>query len=149
MSNIKEVVNAAYGRQMLKLIKRYRFGAERKYCTFEPEPIELADRPALKGETYYYYDGPMDKKNRPFCHDMLTLDKVFSEKQIQFLSDELGYDVLKYKGSYGCRHSWILFRGKVIYTPPPTPNQMRNLTAEGQPFYDPYVNNPRTFTNYY
>lgn len=107
----------------------------KQFCEFIPEEqIELAERKAKPGKSYYYYDGPFDEKNRAFCHDMLVFDKVFSEDEIGFLSSNLGYDVLKYKGSYNCRHKWIKFKGKVIYTPPPTPNQMRVLTAPGQPF---------------
>lgn len=107
----------------------------RQFCEFIPEDqLELADRKPKPGKSYYYYNGPFDEKNRAFCHDMLVFDKVFSEDEIAFLSSQLGYDVLKYKGSYNCRHEWIKFRGKVIYTPPPTPNQMRVLTAPGQPF---------------
>lgn len=145
---LREQIVASFGRQIVRLILRNNLGMEKEYCEFVPEEqIELANRTPEKGMTYYYYDGPKDKKNRPFCHDMLDFDKVFSEDEIDFLSAKLGYNVLQYKGSYGCRHEWIRFRGKVIYTPPPTPNQKRVLTTKGQPYNDG-IKNPKGYTNY-
>lgn len=93
--------------------------------------VELADRPVKPSENYYYYDGPLDEKTRDFCRYMLAVDKVVSETDIIVLSDNLGYDVLQYKGSYNCRHRWIKFKGKRISTPALTNNQIDRLIDKG------------------
>ena len=97
----------------------------------EELPIELADRPVVKGESYYYYAGPLDDKTRPFCRQMLSYDKVLSEVDLDILSNYLNYDVKKYKGSYNCRHTLVKFRGKRISTPELTTGQIRKLVSKG------------------
>lgn len=92
---------------------------------------EFADRKAEKGEKYYYYDGPLDEKTRPFCSQLLKMDKVISEIDIEILSTNLNYDVLKYEGSYNCRHKWVRFRGKRISTPEITNRQISDLIIKG------------------
>ena len=92
---------------------------------------EFADRKPEAGVNYYYYNGPLDAKTRKFCRLMLKIDKVFSEEEINKVSDELGYPVLEYCGSYGCRHQWIRFRGNRIYTPKPTVREIRKLINDG------------------
>lgn len=94
-------------------------------------PDTFADRKPQEGELYYYYAGPNDDKTRPFCKRMLKIDKVFSTTDIEILSNYLNYDVLEYRGSYNCRHSWIRFRGKRISTPEPTVGQIRSLINVG------------------
>lgn len=89
------------------------------------------DRNPKKGETYWYYIGPLDEKTRPFCKQMLQMDKVFSQSEIDKLSKYLNYDVLEFVGAYNCRHSWVRFRGKVISTPPPTVKQINDLIRSG------------------
>jgi hypothetical protein len=84
-----------------------------------------------KGESYYYYSGPLDDKTRPFCKQLLTYDKVLSEVDIDILSNYLNYDVKLYKGSYNCRHRFVRFRGKIISTPELTIGQIRNLVKKG------------------
>ena len=93
--------------------------------------IEFADRIPEPGEDYYYYSGPLDNKTRNFCRLMLAIDKVFSQEEIDKISEELGYDVLRYCGSYNCRHQWIRFRGKRIFTPKPTVREIRKLINNG------------------
>jgi hypothetical protein len=61
---------------------------------------------------FYYYSGPEDSSNRNFCKHILQMDKLFSQDDIDYMSGLLGYSVLEYKGSYGCRHRWVRFRGK-------------------------------------
>lgn len=102
-----------------------------KSSEVEKLPTELAERKPEKGEDYYYYLGPLDKKTREFCSTILKLDKVFSKSQIDYISEELGYDVLVYCGSFNCRHNWIKFRGRVISTPPPTVGQIRKIINRG------------------
>lgn len=102
-----------------------------KKSQIEKIPIELATRIPEEGEDYFYYDGPLDEKTRDFCRLMLKIDKVFSRSQIDYISRELGYDVLVYCGSYNCRHNWIRFRGRFISTPEPTLGQIRKLINRG------------------
>lgn len=118
----------------LKEDKRF-FSVLAKYGTkrnlVEEIKSEFANRKPEKGKSYYYYIGPNDDKTRPFCKMMLQIDKVFSEDEIEYMTEELGYSVLKYEGSYNCRHSWIKFTGKIISTPRPTAREIRKLINSG------------------
>jgi len=145
-NKIIQIQNEAEGRYILKLIKEHNLGTPRSQ--FKECNIKLYAREAEEGEDYYWYQGPMDKANRYFCHQMLVLDKVFQKYEINYLSRKLGYDVFAYRGSFGCRHSWQEVRGNVITTPPPTMKQLQGLTKEGQPYNNPSVKNPKTYTNY-
>jgi hypothetical protein len=106
-----------------------RLGKKRSEVEYLDE--KFADRKPEDGENYYYYSGPLDEKTRPFCKLMLKMDKVFSESEIEYMSAELGYPVLKYRGSYNCRHKWVRFRGKRILTPAPTVREIRKLINNG------------------
>jgi hypothetical protein len=86
--------------------------------------------PVNKGDEYFYYVGPFDDKNRPFCHYILSLDKVFRREDIDWMTFNLGYNVFKYEGSYGCRHNWVRFRGKEIDGTLPTEKQIDNLIQD-------------------
>jgi hypothetical protein len=97
----------------------------------EEIPKQFADRKPEEGVDYYYYIGPNDAKTRPFCRLMLKIDKVFTEEEINYISDNLNYPVLEFCGSYGCRHSWVRFRGRRISTPPPTQREIRKLINRG------------------
>lgn len=94
-------------------------------------PDTFAERKPEPGQVYYYYNGPLDDKTRPFCRRLLVMDKVFSKEQIDYVSEELGYDVLVECGLYNCRHQWIRFIGRVILTPPPTVREVRKLINDG------------------
>lgn len=98
--------------------------------------MEFADRKPKEGETYFYYSGPLDEKTRPFCKRILELDKVFSNTDIEILSNYLGYDVFDSSGTFGpgafnCRHHWIKFKGKRILTPEVTVGQIKDLIRRG------------------
>jgi hypothetical protein len=59
----------------------------------------------------YSYDGPEDSRNRPFCAKMMQLDRLYTRKEIEQLSGQLGYSVWARRGGwYGkrpfCRHWW-------------------------------------------
>lgn len=108
-----------------------RTGYKRSQIEVLPAGQMFADRKPVPGTNYFYYNGPLDEKTRAFCRLLLKLDKVFSDEQIQSMSDELGYDVLEYCGSYNCRHQWIQFRGKFINTPDPTLRQIRVIINNG------------------
>lgn len=109
-------------------LKKSKPGFDKRYVeAYEILKDEFAERKVSKGEKFYYYIGPLDEKTREFCAYMLKLDKVFADYEIEYMSQILGYDMLKYEGSYNCRHRWVRFRGKVIYTPAPTDRQIQNL----------------------
>jgi hypothetical protein len=111
------------------LLVSNRFGLKRNQV--EELKEEFATRKPEPGEAYYYYSGPLDDKTRPFCKMMLKIDKVFSQEEIDKISEELNYDVLEFKGAYNCRHKWIRFRGKIISTPKPTMREIRKLIIDG------------------
>lgn len=123
--------------QHLRRIKLERdvFACLQKYgvkrSSVEQITEEFANRTPEEGRQYWYYSGPLDDKTRAFCKRMLTIAKVFSDEEIQKISDELNYDVLQFNGAYNCRHSWIRFRGKIISTPAPTVRDIRKLINDG------------------
>ena len=67
----------------------------------------------------YKYVGPKDKKNRPFCSEMLKKDLVYRREDIDSLTDrnvndQFGnYSIWEWSGSFNCRHRWV----KLIYSP--------------------------------
>lgn len=123
LKRIKSLQRRKAERDILRLMKKTGY----RQADVEVLPDSFANRKPEPGEQYYYYNGPLDDKTRAFCKLMLKLDKVFSLEQINYMSEELGYDVLYYCGSYNCRHSWIRFRGKIINTPNPTTREVRKL----------------------
>ncbi len=124
---IERFKRMSFERKLISLLKQC--GVPRS--SIEEIPTQLADRPVEKGVEYYYYIGPNDEKTRPFCKLMLKIDKVFTLEEINKISDELNYPVLLYKGSYNCRHEWVRFRGKRIFTPKPTIREIRKLINSG------------------
>jgi hypothetical protein len=127
IESLKEAINKKFEKDFLKLTNQFGVNTSE----VERFSIELANRKPQEGEDYYYYTGPEDEKTREFCKHVLMLDKVFSSTDIDIMSNYLNYDVLKYKGSYNCRHNWVRFRGKRISTPEPTVNQIRSLINKG------------------
>lgn len=68
-------------------------------------------------EIMYSYEGPKDDRNRPFCARMLELDRLYSRKDIEAISERLGYSVWTRRGGWYtipgtnehrpyCRHTW-------------------------------------------
>lgn len=57
----------------------------------------------------YKYIGPRDEKNRKFCSEMLSKNRVYRIEDIEALSNpEFGsYSIFLYRGSYNCRHAWV------------------------------------------
>ena len=57
----------------------------------------------------FKYVGPRDFKNRQFCADMLSFNRIYREEDIAELSNpEFGnYDIFLWRGSYNCRHTWV------------------------------------------
>lgn len=63
----------------------------------------------------YSYEGPQDSKNRPFCAKMMQLNRLYSRREIELISERLGYSVFDRRGGFWnrggeilphCRHSW-------------------------------------------
>jgi len=70
----------------------------------------------LDKETFrvrYKYVGPRDDRNRKFCADMLSANRVYTIEDIDALSDgvanpEFGfYEIFTWRGSFNCRHQWV------------------------------------------
>lgn len=127
LQKLSRVKKLAFERKFFSLANK--LGTPRKKV--ELFTSEYANRIPEKGMDYYYYMGPLDEKTRDFCKHMLKIDKVFSKEEIDYMSAELNYPVLEYGGSYGCRHQWVKFRGRIISTPKPTQREIRRLINNG------------------
>jgi hypothetical protein len=66
----------------------------------------------------YSYEGPQDDRNRPFCAKLMELDRLYSRKDIEAISERLGYSVWDRRGGWYtvpgtndrrpyCRHTWM------------------------------------------
>lgn len=130
ITTIRRIKQAMHEKNVLRLFRTLGTPSAQVKRLEEPTG-NFKDYKTKKGTKYYYYWGPDDQKTRPFCHEMLKIDKVISEDDIAVMSIELGYDVLKYKGSYNCRHTWRSFRGELIPNAPLTINQIRKLIDKG------------------
>lgn len=109
-------------------------GKDKKYykvvevLDYDNDVMRFAKERDVNSDIFFYYIGPDDEKTRDFCRYMLRLDKVFSSTDIMELSYKTGYNVMKYKGSYNCRHNWVKFRGEYIGTTAPTNLQINKLS---------------------
>ena len=112
-----------------------KVGKNKKGLTFADED-ELTLDDLEQPEMYFIYVGPDDEKTRPFCKKMLDMDKYWSEKDIETMTDYLGYDFKEYLGRWNCRHKLqrVFISGKVKE---PTENQIAD-TAALQPDYSKY-----------
>lgn len=63
--------------------------------------------------TRYKYVGPQDSKNRDFCSDLMSANRVYRREDIdqmtlQMANPQFGsYNIFEYRGSYNCRHRWV------------------------------------------
>jgi len=57
----------------------------------------------------YKYIGPRDERNRKFCADMMSKNRIYRIEDIETLSNpEFGsYNIFLFRGSYNCRHAWV------------------------------------------
>lgn len=58
---------------------------------------------------------PLLAKSRPFCRKLLSLDRLYTRREIQALTMRLGYDVFSRGGGWwgdspSCRHRWMANR---------------------------------------
>jgi len=73
----------------------------------------------------FKYVGPRDEKNRQFCAEMLSKNRVYRQEDIDQLTDDVAneefgyYNIFLWRGSYNCRHTWV----KLWYAPT---GQIRN-----------------------
>jgi len=73
----------------------------------------------------FKYVGPRDDKNRQFCADMLSKNRVYRQEDIDNLTDNVAneefgvYNIFLWRGSFNCRHTWV----KLWYAPT---GQIRN-----------------------
>jgi hypothetical protein len=67
----------------------------------------------------FKYVGPRDEKNRKFCSDMLSKNRVYRQEDIDQLTDSVAnpefgfYNIFLWRGSFNCRHTWV----KLWYAP--------------------------------
>jgi hypothetical protein len=89
----------------------------------DPNASSAQDTPDVRFR--YKYVGPSDKKNRTFCAEMMSANRVFRIEDIDEMSNRSvnpvgpsGYSIFQYRGSYNCRHKWVqlIYRreGKII-----------------------------------
>jgi hypothetical protein len=73
----------------------------------------------------FKYVGPRDEKNREFCAQMLSFNRVYRQEDIDELTDNVAneefgfYNIFLWRGSFNCRHTWV----KLWYAPT---GQIRN-----------------------
>jgi len=73
----------------------------------------------------FKYVGPRDDKNRQFCAEMLSKNRVYRQEDIDQLTDNVAneqfgfYNIFLWRGSFNCRHTWV----KLWYAPT---GQIRN-----------------------
>jgi hypothetical protein len=73
----------------------------------------------------FKYVGPRDEKNRQFCAEMLSKNRVYRQEDVDQLTDDIAneefgyYNIFLWRGSFNCRHTWV----KLWYAPT---GQIRN-----------------------
>jgi|694.fasta_scaffold25646_3 hypothetical protein len=89
----------------------------------DPNAPSAQDTPEVRFR--YKYVGPSDGKNRTFCAEMMSANRVFRIEDIDEMSTRSvnpvgpsGYSVFEWRGSFNCRHKWVqlIYRreGKII-----------------------------------
>lgn len=77
----------------------------------------VTEEEGFKVTVKYKYTGPKDSKNRPFCAQMLRLNRIYSRAEIDAISEKVGYSVWLRRGGWyrdpttdvsrpSCRHFW-------------------------------------------
>jgi len=72
-------------------------------------PNEPSDKDTETTRIRFKYVGPRDNKNRQFCADMLSKNRVYRIEDIDDLSNpDFGtYNIFMWRGSFNCRHVWM------------------------------------------
>jgi hypothetical protein len=73
------------------------------------------------GALHFWYYGPKDKLNRPFCRQILEANRALTRADISKLRNPNGTDVFTQAGGYRCRHQWILAKAEKPSKPEPPP----------------------------
>ncbi len=60
----------------------------------------------LPDDTLYFYDGPADEKNRPFCAEWVG--RTINKKDLEVLRNDQGGPAQIEGGGFNCRHVWVL-----------------------------------------
>ena len=69
--------------------------------------------------TRFKYVGPQDSKNRDFCSDMMSQNRVYRIEDIDAMTTSMSnpqfgsYNIFTYRGSYNCRHRWVKITYKI------------------------------------
>lgn len=89
--------------QMVHKMQQARFSAPNEPSSEDTETTRVR----------YKYVGPRDDKNRQFCSDMLSKNRVYRIEDIDELSNpEFGtYNIFMWRGSFNCRHVFM----KLVY----------------------------------
>jgi len=101
--------------QMVHKMNEQRFSAPN-------DPSEL-DTDEMR--VRFKYVGPRDERNRRFCADMMSMNRVYRIEDIEELTNTLAnfefgfYSIFLYRGSFNCRHQWY----RLFYKPT---GQIRN-----------------------
>ncbi len=74
--------------------------------------MDAAKRIEARGPVFFLYTGPMDKKTRPFCEEMLGM--AVRQKDIGKLNNGQGLSVARFGGGYNCRHQWTAVSANYI-----------------------------------
>jgi hypothetical protein len=76
-------------------------------------PNEPSDFDRENFRVRFKYVGPRDEKNRQFCREMLSKNRVYRIEDINALSDNVAnpefgfYEIFTWRGSFNCRHQWV------------------------------------------
>jgi hypothetical protein len=100
--------------KMEKITPQMVHKMNQNHFSFPNDPSELDTEDT---RVRFKYIGPRDNKNRQFCSDMLSKNRVYRNEDIDDLTNEVAnpqfgrYDIFLWRGSYNCRHVWV----KLIY----------------------------------
>ena len=89
--------------QMVNKMNQAKFSAPN-----EPSELDTEDM-----KVRFKYVGPRDEKNRKFCADMMSKNRVYRIEDIEQLTsnvanEEFGfYSIFLWRGSFNCRHQWV------------------------------------------
>ena len=112
----------------------------------------------LDEETFrvrFKYIGPRDNKNREFCAQMLSFNRIYRIEDIDELSNSVAnpdfgfYEIFTWRGSYNCRHQWVRLIYKKEGTIINSGNSQRGLedTQGLGPTLQPDTRNDATIEN--
>ena len=100
--------------KMEKITPQMVHKMNQNHFSFPNDPSELDTEDT---RIRFKYIGPRDNKNRQFCSDMLSKNRVYRNEDIDDLTNEVAnpqfgrYDIFLWRGSYNCRHVWV----KLVY----------------------------------